>query len=49
MICVNAAGKMSAKELPTDDQSIAVNITVKKKRQQGGRGIEPPIARVDND
>ena len=40
---------MSAKELPTDDQSIAVNITVKKKRHQAGRGIEAPIANMDNE
>ena len=48
-LSVNIAGKMSAKELPTDDQSIAVNITVKKKRQQAGRGIEAPIANIDNE
>ena len=48
LLSVNAAGGMSAKELPTDDQSIAVNITVKRKRHQTGTGIEAPIAAVDN-
>ena len=48
-ICVNTAGRISAKELPTDDNYINVNITVKRKRQQQGevRGIDAPVARID--
>ena len=48
LLSVNAAGVMIAKELSSDDQSIAVNITVKRKRQQAGTGIEAPIAVIDN-
>ena len=45
---MNPAGQIKAKELPTDEGYISVNITVKRKRQQqGGRGIEAPVATVD--
>ena len=48
-ICVNTAGRIRARELPTDENYINVNITVKKKRQQQGvvRRIEAPIDKID--
>ena len=48
-IRVDAAGKMSAKMLPTDEHSVNINLTVKRKRQQGGRGIGGSVARVDDN
>ena len=48
-IFVNPSGKILVKELPTDDQYGTVNITVKKKRGVPGRGVEAPVARIDDE